>query len=1029
MCPRPTWPAQRVDPVVRPTLAAAAEQVPRQHDRIRALANAGAVLHLGGHPDDEDSGMVAYLSRRHAARTVYWSATRGEGGQNRRGPERAEALGVVRTWESLDARRLDGGEVLYGPFYDFGFSKSGEDTLRRWGRDAVVGEVVRAIRSVQPLVVVCRWSGTPDDGHGHHQAVGLVAEEAFDAAADPERFPELGLPPWRPAKLYRSVAGDWQPGEDGSFGVLVAEYEDAGYLRLDTGEVDPVALVSFQEQAHVAVNRHRSQGIGFVPEPGPYYYYYRLVRGGRPGQGRESSFYDGLDPRLPGLADYPGDDSARPGLAAAWEALEEAADSFRPDRPAACLPPLVDAWEALSALADDVGTGAVAPETGDAFARYLARRTSELEEVLAEFLQVRVECLADRARLTPGCEVRITVRAWAGADFVDVEKVELHVPDGWRAVRSGADDAAARLSHAAPHEVEYLVTVPEDADPQAPYWLREPRGPYRYAWPDRSPSLGQALDEPLVWSEVAVRGAGATCTVRTAAVQRSGFPGGSRLLPLTVLPPVALSPRQQREILPATGEERVLDLDVTVQCIEPDGARAALSLLAPDGWRVEPPSREVLLGGAGDTVTGHFRVLVPADAPPGAYTLRYGLEVGGRDYGLELRPVRLGVPGSSAPPDEHTCIAEAHLLRPAGVAIDLVDAHFIRTLRYGYVPGMEEQILPSLARFELDLAEVTDDQLEFADLAEFDTIVIGPNAYQMRPAVRRSAGRLLEFVAQGGTLIVQYQTYGYDAAGLTPFPVRFSQPHDRVTDPQAPVELADAGHPVLHAPNEIGPADFAGWVHDRGLYFFGEWDRRYAPVLASADVGEPLRPGGLLSASYGRGTYVYAAYSFHRQIPAGVPGAVRLFANLLGLAEVRVRERMARLGALDLFGFMSEQQLYEAARSVSERWVDAGAYLAREGERGHEMFILVDGRVDVLQSAPGSEDRLVHVALPGEELGELTLLADIPRSASLRAATDVVVLVIRDDALKEWLLRHPDLARGIMRRLAHRIVETTGQLS
>jgi LmbE family N-acetylglucosaminyl deacetylase len=1024
MCPRSTWPAPRVDPVVRPVLAAAPEQVARQHDRIRGLANAGAVLHLGAHPDDEDSGMVAYMSRRHAARTVYWSATRGEGGQNRRGPERAEALGVVRTWESLDARRLDGGEVLYGPFYDFGFSKSGEDTLRRWGRDAVVGEVVRAIRAVQPLVVVCRWSGTADDGHGHHQAIGLVADEAFDAAADPDRFPELGLPPWRAAKLYRSVAGDWQPGEDGSFGVVVPEYEEAGYLRIDTGEVDPVAEVSFQEQAHVAVNRHRSQGIGFVPEPGPYYYYYRLVRSGRPGTGRERSFYDGLDPLLPGLA---ADQPAHQRLTAARLALETAAENFRPDRPAACLPPLVEAWETLTALTSDVVTGAV--EGGEALARYLTRRTAEVEEVLAGFLSVRVECLADRARITPGRDVRITVRVWGGAEPVDVEKVELHVPDGWLAVRSGEDDGSPHPSHTAPHEVDYLVTVPADADPQAPYWLRTPRGPYRYEWPERSPSLGQALDEPLVWTEVVVRGAGATCTLRTPAVQRSGFPGGSRLLPLTVLPPVALSPRQQREILPATGLQRVLDLDVTVQCIEPDGARAVLSLVAPDGWTVDPPAREVLLGGTGDTVTRRFRVGVPASAPPGGYALRYELAVGGRSYDLELRPVRLGVPGSTAPPDEQTAVVEAHLLRPAAVAIDLVDAGFVRTLRYGYVHGLEEAIVPSLARFGLDLAEVTDDQLEFADLGEFDAIVIGPNAYSARPAVRRSAARLLDFVAQGGTLVVQYQTYGYDVGGLTPFPFRFSQPHDRVTDPQAPVTLVDPGHPVLHAPNEIATADFDGWVHDRGLYFMGEWDRRYTPVLASADVGEPPREGGLLSASFGRGTYVYAAYSFHRQIPAGVAGAVRLFANLLGLAEVRVRERMARLGALELFRFMTEAQLYQAARSVSERWVDAGAYLAREGERGHEMFILVDGSVEVLQSVPGSDDRLVHLAAPGEELGELTLLADIPRSASLRAATDVVVLVIRDDALKEWLQGHPDLARAMMRHLAHRIVETTGRLS
>jgi hypothetical protein len=341
---------------------------------------------------------------------------------------------------------------------------------------------------------------------------------------------------------------------------------------------------------------------------------------------------------------------------------------------------------------------------------------------------------------------------------------------------------------------------------------------------------------------------------------------------------------------------------------------------------------------------------------------------------------------------------------------------------------MDEQILPALARFQLDVAELTDDQLAFADLSAFDAIVVGPNAYQVRPAVWRSAGRLLDFVGSGGTLVVQHQTYGYDAGGLTPFPAAYHQPHDRVTDPDAPVVFADPGSPLLHQPNEIGPADFDGWVHDRGMYFLGEWDRRYSPVLASADDGEAPQEGGLLAASFGRGTYVYAAYSFYRQIPAGVPGAIRLFANLLGLAEVRVQERMARLRALELFSFMTDAQLYAAARTVSERWVDAGGFLAREGERGHEMFILVDGSVEVLRQGPGAEDRLVHVAQPGEEIGELTLLADVPRSASLRAATDVVALVIREDALQEWLHSHPDLARGMMQRLALRLVASTGRL-
>jgi LmbE family N-acetylglucosaminyl deacetylase len=275
--------------------------------RLRGLGKAGAVLHLGAHPDDEHSGTLAYLSRRHGVRTVYWSATLGEGGQNRLGPESGEALGILRTWETLAARALDGAEALYGPFYDFGFSKQGEDTLARWGRERVVLEIVRAIRLVQPLLVISRWSGEAGEGHGHHQAIGLAAEEAFAAAADRARFPELldtGLPPWQARKLYRSLGADWQPGEGVKTGAAVAEYEGAEYLRLDTGETDPLVGLTYQEQADLARNCHRSQGMGLVPDPGPFFYYYRLVLSLTPSGTRDLGFFEGLDPTLTGLAEH-----------------------------------------------------------------------------------------------------------------------------------------------------------------------------------------------------------------------------------------------------------------------------------------------------------------------------------------------------------------------------------------------------------------------------------------------------------------------------------------------------------------------------------------------------------------------------------------------------------------------------------------------------------------------------------------------------------------------------------------------------
>ncbi len=993
-------------------------------DRIKSLRVAGAILHLGSHPDDEDGGMIAFSSRHLGARTVYWSATRGEGGQNRRGPERGEGLGIIRTWESLDARSVDGGEVRYGPFYDFGFSKSGDDTLARWGRQDVVAEIVRAIRTVQPQVIISRWSGGPTDGHGHHQAIGLVAREAFDAAGDGEQFAELGLPPWQTSKLYRSVAGDWQPGEDAIFGEIVDEHERSGYLRVDTGLVDPVSGLTFQEQAHLAVNRHRSQGIGFVPEPGPYYFYYRLEHSTAPSGGRETSFFDGCDPLLTGLAA----DTAPDGLDL-HERLErvvalvdEAADTFRPDRPSEAVPPLVDALAVLRSSLDSIAN-AVPHDRAAAVAAALARKEQDVEDVIAACSHLRAECLVDRARITPGRDLTVTVRLWNGQGKpVPVEAASLDVPPGWAVRRGDASPAGTTPTAAVPYEATYQVSVPPQQSPNPPYWLQEAREPYRYHWPETSPALMHADNLPLVRAAIDVRVGDQLLTLRPAAVSRSAFPGGSRELSLTVLPPLALAPRVHREILPTSDHDTPLEMDVTVRCVEEGGARATLSIDAPVGWDVQPPAVDLTFAAGGETRGVRFHVAVPATAEPGGYRLGYDLTSDGRPCGVELNPVRLGDAGSTGVVDENTCVSESHLVSPAAVLVDLIDATFVHTLRYGYLRGADEQILVSLARFELDIVELEDDQLEYGDLSRFDAIVVGPNAYHSRPALRQHAARMLEYVAQGGTLVVQYQAYGYDAAGLAPWPFTYHQPHDRVTDPLAPVTIVDADHPVLHFPNEIGPADFDGWVHDRGLYFFGEWDRRYVPVLASHDAGEDPRAGGLLTTVYGRGTYVYAGLSFFRQIPAGVPGAVRLFANLLGLAEVRVRERMSRLQGLDLFGFMTEAELYEAARIVSERWVDAGTVLAREGERGRHLFVLVDGTVEVLKHVAGKEDRLLHVAGPGEALGELTLLADMPRSASLRAATDAVVLVLREDAFHEWLRRHPDLSRRMMQRLAEKII-------
>lgn len=991
--------------------------------RLRSLRMAGAVLHLGAHPDDEDSGMIAYMAHRFGVRAVYWSATRGEGGQNRRSADKSEKLGIIRTWESLEARAFDGGEALYGPFRDFGFSKSGEDTLRRWNREELVREIVRAIRMTQPLIVVCRWSGGAQDGHGHHQAVGLVAAEAFDAAGDPARFPELtaqGLSPWQPKKLYRSVAGDWQPGESGTFGQIVDEYESAGYLRINTGEFDPVSGLSYQQQAALSINCHRSQGIGFVPTRGAYHHYYRLDRSLVPAaSSREQDFFEGLDPTLAGLADYPGGGSqaVRCFLERARTSVEAAIDVFQPQRTAAAGLNLAEGLSTLSELRDSPDLTALDANAASALDAYLERTVDAFENAIAACLGLTAECHVDRPRPTPGRRVRAAVRVWnGGSEHASVLQALLHAPPGWKVRATKADSAPAE--DGALFAAHYELELPPTATMSTPYWLRERSTPYRYRWPATG-AIAQPLDPSLVVATFTLQVGPHRIRLAAPAVYRGGFAGGFRELPLSVVPPVAVSPRLRRELLPVARAATRIRLDVTVRCIEDNGTTEMLSVAAPKGWTAEPAQSEITFSRQGESRVLRFDLVVPAETKAGVYELRY--QHGRNVAAVDVEPVRAGGQLNAAPVNETNCTHEAFCIQPATVDIHLVDTEFVSALNYGYVSGLSDDILPALERFGLRFVLLSDDDLAFVDLKTFQAIVIGPNAYNSRAALRTHSARVLDYVASGGVLIVQYQGYGYDAEGLAPYPFRYHQPHDRVTAPEALVTLLDPAHPLFQFPNALSNADFEGWVVDRGLYFFGEWDRRYVPLLASNDQGEEPQRGGLMVAAYERGTYIYTAYSLFRQIPAGVPGAIRLFANLLGMAEARLRQRVEFLRSVELFISMSPEQLYEIARLMHERQMIAGEYLAREGDHGSELFIVTDGTIDAVRSADG-EERIVHTAGRGEAIGEFAILASIPRSADLRARDDATLFVLPAAAFQDMLRRHTDLSLRVMDFLVRKLV-------
>jgi LmbE family N-acetylglucosaminyl deacetylase len=990
--------------------------------RMRGLRSVGNVLQIGTHPDDEDAGLIAFMSHKHGARTVYWSATRGEAGQNRLGRYAGEALGIYRTWESLAARAIDGGESLYGPFFDFGFSKNGAEATAKWGRRELLREIVRAIRVVQPQVLIARFTGEPSDGHGQHQAIGSATLEAFDTAADPSLFPEMDLPAWRTPKFYQSTGGDWQPGEEASLGKRQPDLERDGYIRIDTGELDPIAGLTYQQQAWLAFNCHQTQAMGFLPARGSFYYYYKLKESRVPTQPREQSFYDGLDPTLLGLLDHPGGGPSdlREKLEAVRSSVDSALLQLNPEDPSPAGFALFEGLGLLNQL-----RARIASKTGDrcetgALARQLDSKIAAFQEVILACLGLDAECISDRAHVAGGECFRIAAMLWNSRGVrIHSSHFRILLPPGWQV----ADAAANRtLLHSDPpsaeSRMEYDVVVAADAPPTTPYWLAEPRDGYRYSVP--RDFACEAFGAPDVSLECELVLGGQQLFLRRPALWSEPFPGGYRVLPPALLPDVSVRPQIPRVFLPAGPDRHELDLHVTLhRHVGHSGQPVRLQVECPGEWMVTPPLLDIHTGGRGETAAARFRLAIPAGTSAGRYRIEYRLGPGDGRPAVNLEPVWMGAPGLSKPPDAATCVRETFLAKPASVDVHMIDAKFASGLKYAYIRGAAEGLLEAISNLGLSIHVISDDEMAYLDLSAFDAIVIGPNAYLIRDELRKNAGRLLEYVSRGGTLIVQYQAFGYELGGFTPYPFDYSHPHDRVTYPDAPVTILEPQHSLVTRPNQITEEDFDGWIHDRGLYFFGTFDKRYTAILGSNDIGEDLKRGGLLACGYGRGAFVYVGYSLFRQIPMGVPGAFRLLANLLALPEALLMERVERLRTLSFFANLSYEQLVAVAKIISERHETAGAYLCRQGDPGEELFIVTKGEVEIIKRTEAGI--VLRKAGEGQVIGEFAILADIPRAADLRASTDIQLLVISRAHFRALMHQYVEIAENMIRQLVMKL--------
>jgi hypothetical protein len=657
-------------------------------------------------------------------------------------------------------------------------------------------------------------------------------------------------------------------------------------------------------------------------------------------------------------------------------------------------------------------------ESRKALDLYLKRKLVEFEDVTAQCLGLTLECLSEHARITPGQRFSVTARLWNQRDILlDHVQFKLSAPDDWEIQAVTHMEAGQRTVCT---DSSYDVTITEAADLSCPYWLVKPRELFRYHWPDGEPS-GRPFDPPLVALECKVALGSNHITLREPAVFREAFAGGFRELSLAVVPSISLHPRNHQEYLQARPSAQHLELQAVARSnVGQTVVEGSLKLDVPPGWQVEPSEIHLNLGPAGDSSTASFSVMIPENTSAGLYPLRYVVQCSGRDYGVMLTPVRMGAPGLSQLPDQATCIKEEFITAPAVVNTHLFDVRFVPGLRYAYIQGVDENILKALTHFDLAFHPITDDEMGYLDLDQFDAIVIGPNAYLVRDELRKNASRLKKYVEQGGTLIVQYQGYGYERDQFVPYPFQFHQPHDRVTSEDAPVKVLGPDHFVFNQPNSITTADFDGWVRDRGLYFFGRWDKRYEPLLACSDPGEEPKKGGLLITSYGRGTFIYTGYSFFRQLPAGVPGAFRLFANILAVPAARILQRVGFLKNVSLFGFMNEEQLQTVARIMSERWETDGAFLCHQGDEGDEMYIIVQGEVNIIKESEGKTN-VIYLAKQGEAIGEMQVLSKSPRTASMQAKGDIHLLVIEGTGFRSLMHQYPDMTDQVIQMLVQKL--------
>ncbi len=797
---------------------------PRQVDsaalklQLKKLTVVGNVLYLAAHPDDENAAVLAYFSRGRLLRTGYLSLTRGDGGQNLIGSEQGALLGVIRTQELLAARDIDGAEQFFTRAVDFGFSKTSEETLRLWGREAALSDVVWAIRRFQPDVIITRF--TPDTGgHGNHTASAILAEEAFKAAADPTRFPEQlkWVKPWQAKRLL------WNMYNWGRY----SEAERSGALAIDVGEYNTLLGSSYRELAGESRSMHKSQGMGAPEGRGSSANYFKNVTG----DPAQSDIMEGIDISWARI----------PGGAPIGELLQKAWSSYDYEKPSVVVPLLVEAYRMMRKL------------EADPMVRHKAGETLEAIRLCSGLW---LEAISDRASAAPGQQVSINV-AVINRSPLPVRLVSASINPG-----GGSKQIDLPLADNLPATAIIPVSIPSGMAYTQPFWLAKPGTPYLYKVDDQQ-DIGLAESPPPFRASVRIALNGDDLVFEIPVLYRWVDPvEGERCREFEVAPEFSVRLDEPVTVF-ANGTGKAVRVTVTNHSSGP--ASGNLSLTMPAGWSAKPPAIAVSMANVGESRDLDFEVSPSVDAESGP--VRAVVKVAGKTVAWSVDEIRYPhIPAQTVLEE-----SKGTLLR-----LDLKKVG----RRVGYVMGSGDFLPDALRQMGYEVRLLSDEDLAVGNLSVYDAIVVGIRAYNTRTVLGSVQSRLLEYVSNGGTMVVQYNTIQeLLRADLGPYPFTISR--ERVSVEEAPVKVTAPQHTLLTTPNRISSADFEGWVQERGLYFPSQWDSRYETVVSTADPGERTLNGGVLYTRYGKGVYIYTSYAWFRQLPAGVPGAYRFFANLV----------------------------------------------------------------------------------------------------------------------------------------------------